>query len=71
MSYSRDLRHRVLTAVDRGMARAEVVAIFQLSIGSIKRWLHQRRTTGTLDPQPHPAAPRRFLLITILPRSLN
>lgn len=54
MSYSTDLRHRVLAVVDRGMVRAEVVVTFQVSAGSIKRWLRQRRTTGTLDPQAPP-----------------
>jgi transposase len=36
------------------MSRAEVVVTFQVSLGSIKRWLRQRRTTGELDPQPPP-----------------
>lgn len=54
MSYSTDLRHRVLAALDRGMARAEVVVTFQVSLGSIKRWRRQHRTTGEVDPQPPP-----------------
>lgn len=61
MSYSTDLRQRVLAAVDRGMPRTEVVATFQVSAGSIKRWLTQRRTTG--DVAPH-APPGRTATIT-------
>lgn len=57
MSYSTDLRQRVLAAVDRGMARAEVVTTFQVSVGSIKRWLRQRRTTGTRDAHAPPGRP--------------
>jgi transposase len=49
--YSTDLRVRVLSALDAGMARADAVRIFQISLGSIKRWLRLRRTTGDLTPQ--------------------
>lgn len=54
MSYSADLRLRVLAAVDRGMARVDVVTTFQVSAGSIKRWLRQRRTTGKLAAHAPP-----------------
>lgn len=54
MSYSTDLRTRVLAAVDRGMSRTDVVATFQVSTGSVKRWLARRRTTGDLMPRTPP-----------------
>ncbi len=54
MSYSSDLRKRVLDAIDRGMARAEVVATFQVSAGSIKRWRARRRSTGDIAPRSPP-----------------
>ena len=50
--YSTDLRVRVLSAIDAGMPRADAVRIFQVSLGSIKRWLRLRRTNGDLTPQP-------------------
>ncbi len=50
MSYSLDLRQRVLDAVDRGMARRTIVETFQVSHGSIKRWLKRRKQTGTVAP---------------------
>jgi transposase len=49
--YSTDLRVRVLDALDAGMSRLEAVRIFQVSLGSIKRWLRQRRTRGDLSPK--------------------
>jgi transposase len=49
--YSQDLRLRVLAAVDRGMARVDVVRTFQISLATIKRYLKQRRETGDLSPR--------------------
>jgi transposase len=51
--YSTDLRLRVLAAVDSGMARVDVVRIFQVSLATIKRYLKQRRETGELTSR-HP-----------------
>jgi len=48
--YSKDLRLRVLAAVDSGMARVDVVRTFQGSLATIKRYLKQRRETGDLTP---------------------
>jgi transposase len=42
-AYSKDLRLKVLDAVDRGMNRREVVEVFGVSLPSIKRWLKMRR----------------------------
>jgi transposase len=49
--YSTDLRQRVLDALDAGMTRLDAVRIFQVSLGSLKRWLKMRRTSGDLTPQ--------------------
>ena len=37
--YSKDLRIKVLEAVDREMPREEVAEVFGVSVPSIKRWL--------------------------------
>ena len=50
-AYSLDLRTRVLAAIDGGMSRA-AVRTFQVSLGSIKRWLRLRQTGGSLAPKP-------------------
>ncbi|MBA3555780.1 MAG: helix-turn-helix domain-containing protein, partial [Gemmatimonadales bacterium] len=38
-AYSKDLRLKVLAAVDRGMPRAAVVEAFSVSTATVKRWL--------------------------------
>ena len=50
--YSKDLRLRVLAAVDRGMPRKEVVRIFGVSEPTVRRYLRLRRETGGVEPRP-------------------
>jgi transposase len=57
--YSKDLRLKVLEAIDRGMPRTEVAQIFSVSMPTIKRWLKRRRETGEVDPKPNPGPPAR------------
>ncbi len=52
--YSKDLRIRVLAAVDGGTPREEVAKTFSVSLPSIKRWLKRRRETGGVEPKPIP-----------------
>ena len=47
-AYSTDLRERVLAAYDGGMLRSSIIRLFQVSQGSITRWVQRRLTTGTL-----------------------
>jgi transposase len=58
-AYSEDLRERVVTAVDQGMSRREVIRIFGVSEASIKRYLKLRRETGSLAPKAIPGCPPR------------
>ena len=53
-AYSKDLRTRVLAAVDRGVSRAEIVETFGVSLATARRWLKRRRETGELRPRPSP-----------------
>jgi transposase len=57
--YSKDLRLKVLAAVDRGMPRGEVTGTFGVSPATVKRWLKKRRETGDVDPEPIPGPPAR------------
>lgn len=42
-TYSKDLRLRVLGAVDRGLPREEAINLFGVSRSTIKRWMKRRR----------------------------
>src|SRR2546428_5808653 len=54
---SQDLRQRVLRAVDEGKSRAQIIDRFQVSRATIKRYLKQRRETGTVLPRLIPGRP--------------
>jgi transposase len=56
-AYSRDLRERVLRAIDQGRSRNEVVELFQISHSTIKRYLKQRSQVGHLHPKKIPGRP--------------
>jgi transposase len=72
-AYSKDLRLKVLDAVDREMPRKEVARIFGISLPSIKRWLKLRRESGEVEPSPIPGPPARkgALLDGWLPAQLH
>src|SRR5215213_9864307 len=57
--YSKDLRLRLLAAVDRGVPREEVAKTFSVSVPTIKRWLKRRREIGDVEPKPIPGRPSR------------
>jgi transposase len=57
--YWKDLRLRVLSAVDAGTPREEVAETFSVSMPTIKRWLRRRRRTGDVEPEPIPGRPAR------------
>lgn len=59
-AYSIDLRQRVLHAVDHGTPRAEVAALFHVSLSTIKRYLKQRQVSGNLARKPVPGRPSRY-----------
>jgi transposase len=57
-AYSTDLRERVLAAHARGLSRRELIELFQVSQGSITRWLRQQRLSGDLTPRLPPGRAR-------------
>ncbi len=56
-AYSQDLRDRVVRAVDQGKSRQEIVSLFGVSLATLKRYLKQRRETGSLKPKAIPGRP--------------
>jgi transposase len=71
--YSKDLRLRVLAAVDAGTPREQVAKTFSVSMPTIKRWLRRRRQTGDVKPKPIPGRPARkgAMLQSWLPKHLE
>jgi transposase len=47
----------VLRAIDEGTSRTEIIERFQVSRATIKRYLKQRRETGSVLPRPIPGRP--------------
>lgn len=58
-AYSEDLRERVVRAVDQGKSRKEIVNLFGVSLATLKRYLKQRRETGSLKPKAIPGRPAK------------
>lgn len=47
-----DLRQRILSAYDRGDAtRDQIARRFEVSLGMVKKLIHQRRHTGCIEPR--------------------
>jgi transposase len=60
-AYSQDLREKVLRAVDQGYPRQQIVKLLGVSLATIKRYLKQRRETGTVAPKAIPGRPSKKL----------
>ena len=71
--YSKDLRLRVLAAVDARTPREEVARTFSVSMPTIKRWLKRRNETGDVQPKPIPGRPSKkgAMLKEWLPKHLQ
>ena len=53
MSYSIDLRERIIQFVEEGHSKTEAAKVFGVSRFTILNWLHKRSKTGTLrDAKP-------------------
>lgn len=56
VTYSQDLRHRVVEAIDGGMSKMKAHQTFRVSRSTIDDWLKLRSETGQLKDKPN----RRF-----------
>lgn len=67
-AYSKGLRLRVLTAVDRGLPREEIPNLFGISRSTIKRWVKRRREGDDLEPRHSTGRRRRHILASVQER---
>jgi transposase len=56
-AYSKDLRLKTLTSIDRGIPRKEVSELFGVSRSTIKRWLKRGHRTGDVNVREIPGRP--------------
>jgi transposase len=59
-AYPVELRSRIVQAVERGMPRAEVAALFAVSVRTIARYVAQQRQGHELTPGRSPGRPPRI-----------
>jgi transposase len=57
-AYSRDLRERLLAALDAGLSADEIERTMRISRRSLRRWRAQRAATGDLTPGRPSGRPR-------------
>ena len=63
-AYSVDLREKVLRAVDQGYPREEIIQLLGVSRATIKRYVKQRRETGSVAPKAIPGrTPKKLALL--------
>jgi transposase len=49
--YSRDLRQKVVQAVERGMSKSQAARLFSISLSSVKRYTRLASQGGSLTPR--------------------
>jgi transposase len=59
-AYSRDLRTRIVDAVEANMSKAEAARTFDVGLSTVKRYVRRKRTTGSLDARRSPGRPPRI-----------
>jgi transposase len=57
-AYSTDLRERIVRAVADGMTKSKAARTFSVSLATVKNYVRQVRTTGSLARKPIPGRPR-------------
>ena len=57
---SDDVRERALAAIDRGRSVVDVAAFYQNDPSTVRRWIRQRRATGSGLSRPRSGRPRKI-----------
>src|SRR5215831_2367760 len=50
--YSKDLRERVVAAVEGGLSRRQAAALFRVGISTVVNWVRRFRETGNVAAKP-------------------
>jgi transposase len=58
-AYSEDLRKKIVSAVERGMSKAQAARLFDVSPSSVKRYSRTARGGGSLQPGKSPGRPHK------------
>jgi transposase len=54
--YSEDLRRRIVSAVERGMSKAQAARTFEVSLSSVKRYVEKADRGESLAPKKSPGS---------------
>src|SRR5215213_4119499 len=58
-AYSEDLRKKIVTAIERGMSKAQAARLFDVSLSSVKRYARIASQGESLKPRKSPGRPRK------------
>jgi transposase len=58
-AYSEDLRKKIVTAIERGMSKAQAARTFDVSLSSVKRYSRIACQGESLQPRKSPGRPRK------------
>ena len=58
-AYSEDLRKKIVSAIERGMSKAQAARLFSVSLSSVKRYSRTATQGGSLEPRSSPGRPRK------------
>ena len=58
-AYSEDLRKKIVSAIERGMPKAQAARLFDVSLSSVKRYSRTASRGGSLEPRRSPGRPRK------------
>ena len=59
-AYSEDLRKKIVSAIERGMPKAQAARLFDVSLSSVKRYSRTAIEGGSLEPRKSPGRPRKI-----------
>jgi transposase len=59
-AYSEDLRKKIVSAIERGMPKAQAARMFDVSLSSVKRYSRTAREGSSLEPGKSPGRPHKI-----------